>query len=281
MNWIGLLLLGVIAGVASGMFGIGGGVVIVPALIGLFGFELTQATGTSLAALLMPVSIFAVLAYYRAGKLTIRTAAWIALGLLISSYIGAEIALGLPTATLQRLYGFFLLYVAWRFAEPRKWIAEIRREREARAVAVAAGSAPPRKGAAVVEEPTPSKGAWYWLFGVGLLAGIFSGMFGIGGGLIIVPVLVALLNFDQKAAVGTSLAALLLPVALPAVLRYYQDGKIDIGYAVLVAVGLLFGAFGGARLALALPTATVKRLYGIFLLVMAIRFIFPELFIPR
>lgn len=271
MNWIGLLLLGAVAGVASGMFGIGGGVVIVPALIGLFGFELTQATGTSLAALLMPVSIFAVLAYYRAGKLKIRTAAWIALGLLISSYIGAEIALNLPTATLQRLYGVFLLYVAWRFAEPRKWIAEIRQDR-------AAGNAQPKRAD---EASAPNDGAWYLLFGVGLVAGIFSGMFGIGGGLIIVPILVAFLSFDQKAAVGTSLAALLLPVAFPAVLRYYQDGKIDIGYAALVAAGLVLGAFGGARLALALPTSTVKRLYGIFLLAMAIRFIFPELFIPR
>jgi hypothetical protein len=180
---------------------------------------------------------------------------------------------------LQRLYGVFLLYAAWRFAEPRKWIAEIRRERAAAAAAVAAGNAPPPRRAAAVEEGTPEDAAWYALLGVGLVAGIFSGMFGIGGGLIIVPILVALLGFDQKAAVGTSLAALLLPVALPAVLRYYQDGKIDIGYAALVAAGLVLGAFGGARLALALPSSTVKRLYGIFLLVMAIRFIFPELFI--
>lgn len=274
MDWIGLLLLGVIAGVASGMFGIGGGVVIVPALIGLFSFELTQATGTSLAALLMPVGIFAVLAYYRAGKLSIRTGALIAVGLLISSYLGAEIALNLPTGTLQRLYGVFLLYVSWRFAEPRKWLAEIQRQRAAQA----AGQAPAPK-AAVEQAEASTTVAWYWLLGVGLVAGIFSGMFGIGGGLIIVPILVEVLHFDQKAAVGTSLAALLLPVAFPAVLRYYQDGRIDVGFAVLVAGGLIVGAFGGARLALALPSKTIKRLYGIFLLAMAFRFIFPELFI--
>src|SRR5690349_13047833 len=104
-QWVGLIIIGLIAGVASGMFGIGGGVIIVPALTILLGFGLKTAVGTSLAALLLPVSIFAVIAYYRAGKLRISTAAWIAGGLIFGAFVGAQIALSLDTKTLQRLYG--------------------------------------------------------------------------------------------------------------------------------------------------------------------------------
>jgi uncharacterized protein len=261
-QWIALLVVGLVAGVAAGLFGIGGGVIIVPALTILLGFELKKATGTSLTALLMPVGIFAVIAYYRAGKLKISTAAWVALGIIISSYIGAQIALGLDTNILKQLYGIFLLYVAWRFIEPRKWQAQIRQHNQEKETPAATPAAEP--------ETTVS---WYILLIVGLVAGILSGMFGIGGGVVIVPALVALLKMDQKRAVGTSLAALLLPVSLPGVISYYEKGQLDIPVAALVAAGLVVGAIAGARIALGLPSGTVKRLYGIFLLFVAARFI--------
>jgi uncharacterized membrane protein YfcA len=107
-----------------------------------------------------------------------------------------------------------------------------------------------------------------------MVAGVASGMFGIGGGVIIVPALVGLLKYDQKLAVGTSLGALLLPVGLPGVIAYYQAGVFDIASAALVALGLAVGALGGARIALNLPSRTVRRLYGVFLLVVALRFLF-------
>jgi uncharacterized membrane protein YfcA len=213
--------------------------------------------GTSLAALLLPVSIFAVIAYYRAGKLRLSTAAWIAFGLIFGAYVGAQIALSLDTKTLQRLYGLFLLYMAWRFTEPRKWWAEYR------------GNGGPKAA-----EEIEAQVAWYILLVVGLGAGVLSGMFGIGGGVIIVPALVALLHFDQKQAVGTSLAALLLPVSLGAVISYYQSDLLDLAVAGLVALGLVGGAFAGAKIALSLPSVTVKRLYGLFLLFVALRFMF-------
>ncbi len=255
-NALGLLILGIAAGVLSGMFGIGGGVVIVPVLVTFLGFDFLSATGTSLAALLMPVGIFAVIAYYRAGKLKIPVAAWVGLGLIFGSWLGANIAFALPSRTLQILYGFFLLYASWRFTEPRKWLAQIRH------------AIPP-----TVPAETETSAPWYVLVGVGLIAGISSGLFGIGGGLVIVPILVALLHFDQKVAVGTSLGALLLPVSLPAVLTYYNEGKLQLATGLMVAIGLIIGAFGGAKIALSLPSSTVKRLYGIFLLVVALRFI--------
>ncbi|HVU14502.1 MAG TPA: sulfite exporter TauE/SafE family protein [Phototrophicaceae bacterium] len=255
-NWIALLILGVAAGILSGMFGIGGGVVIVPILTTFFAFELRTATGTSLATLLLPLGIFAVIAYYRAGKLKIPVAVPVAAGLVIGSWIGANVAFALPTKALQIVYGCFLIYASWRFLEPRKWLAEIQHR---------ALPAPPTEGA--------TNGRWYLLVLVGVIAGVAAGLFGIGGGLVIVPVLITFLHFDQRSAVGTSLGALLMPVSLPAVITYYESGKVLIATAVMIGIGLIFGAFAGAKIALGLSPATVKRLYGIFLVVVALRFI--------
>lgn len=257
-----LLLLGLLAGLLSGMFGIGGGVVIVPALTVLMGFELQHAIGTSLAVLIWPVSIFAVLAYYRAGYIQIRLAALLALGLVGGGVVGAKLALSLPGDTLQRLYGLFLIYAGWRFVEPRKLLAARR------------GGTPILAASQASESAESLRTPWYVILAVGLIAGVASGMFGIGGGLVIVPALVALLRYDQKRAVGTSLAALMPPVGIGAVLTFYQAGRIELSSAALVAAGLVLGALGGARIALGLPSGTIKRLYGVFLIVVSLRFIF-------
>lgn len=259
-QWILLIVVGLVAGVFSGLFGIGGGLVIVPALTVFLSFSITQATSTSLAALLLPVAIFAVVAYYRAGLLDVRAAAIMAVGLLVMSWVGADLALNLPAATLKRIYGVFLLYMSWRFIEPRQLYAEWR------AGTVNNHPAETAQGNKEV--------SWVLILILGLVAGVFSGMFGIGGGAVIVPALVAFFKYDQKRAVGTSLGALMLPVGLPGVLRYADAGVLDLPVAAVVAFGLLFGAILGARIALGLPSRTVKQMYGVFLVFVALRFIF-------
>lgn len=255
-----LLIMGLIAGVLSGMFGIGGGAIIVPSLMLFMGYTQTGANGTSLAALLLPVGIFACIEYYRAGKLKVSISLLIAFGLLCGSWFGANLALGLPPFALRMAYGVFLLYAAWRYLTPLAWYREIRGEAEIR----------------VAESTTVDLNAQRTrliCFGVGILAGVASGMFGIGGGLVIVPALMAFLSFDQKLATGTSLGALLLPVALPAVILYYQKGDVNLGAAVPLALLLLIFALVGARITLGLPAKTVRRLYGFFLLFISMRFV--------
>jgi uncharacterized membrane protein YfcA len=110
-----LLLLGLIAGVLSGMFGIGGGLVIVPALIVLGGFGTKEATGTSLFALMWPVGLLGVIEYARRGELRLVPGILIAVGLFIGAAIGARITGGLSETTMKRLYGFFLLVVGIYF----------------------------------------------------------------------------------------------------------------------------------------------------------------------
>jgi uncharacterized protein len=109
-----LLCIGLGAGVLSGMFGIGGGVVIVPSLIYFMRFQATTATGTSLAALLLPVGAFGAWQYYRAGHINATAALWVSLGLLIGAGIGAKFALGVSSTTLQRMFAVFLVLVAIR-----------------------------------------------------------------------------------------------------------------------------------------------------------------------
>jgi uncharacterized membrane protein YfcA len=258
----------------SGMFGIGGGIVIVPVLTILFGFDLPKATGTSLAALSCGAGIFAVIAYYRAGKLHIMPAALVASGLVVGSGIGSVLALySLDPLTVKRLYGVFVLVMSWRFAEPRQVWAEYLQRKSPQPTYSNNGNPSPQADST----PTPRSVTWdfrVYLIIVGLVAGVLAGMFGIGGGIIIVPALILLLNFDQKEATGTSLAALLLPVGLPGVITYYNAGQLDIPTALAVAFGLLVGAFVGAKIALGLSAKTVKRLYGLLLFAVSLRFLF-------
>ena len=106
---------------------------------------------------------------------------------------------------------------------------------------------------------------------IGLAAGVLAGLFGIGGGILIVPALAQFAKMPFKQATGTSLGALLLPVGLLGALTYYRAGNIDPKASLLVALGILFGALGGAVLADRMPTAILQRLFALFLVFVAVR----------
>ncbi|HYT05488.1 MAG TPA: sulfite exporter TauE/SafE family protein [Gemmatimonadales bacterium] len=110
---------------------------------------------------------------------------------------------------------------------------------------------------------------WVLVAVIGLLAGVVSGLFGVGGAVVIIPGLVLVAGLSQHAANGTSLAALLLPVGLLGALEYYRRGQVNVPYAAVIALGLFFGALLGARLAGTVPEATLRRLFGVFLLLVA------------
>src|SRR3982751_2731064 len=103
------------------------------------------------------------------------------------------------------------------------------------------------------------------LIAIGLIAGILSGMIGVGGGIIVVPALVYFLGFTQHEAQGTSLGLLLLPIGILAVFSYYSKGYIDIKYVGIMAVGFLLGGFLGSKLALSISEITLKRIFAVVL----------------
>jgi uncharacterized protein len=111
---------------------------------------------------------------------------------------------------------------------------------------------------------------------VGLMAGLLSGFVGIGGGLIMVPALIWLLGYSQHQAQGTSLGVLILPVVFLAVRNYYKAGMIDFKVVAIIAAAFVLGGFFGSKWALALPAETVKRIFGVVMLVAALKLIFGK-----
>ncbi|MEI6790807.1 MAG: TSUP family transporter [Myxococcaceae bacterium] len=115
MEIVYVLLTGVLAGIASGVFGIGGGVILIPILVLLFKYPQVVANGTSLVALLLPVGIFGVLEYYKASKISgenIRLGLLIAVGMFVGTYLGAKLAVHLPVKLLTKMFSVFLIAVA-------------------------------------------------------------------------------------------------------------------------------------------------------------------------
>jgi uncharacterized membrane protein YfcA len=115
---------------------------------------------------------------------------------------------------------------------------------------------------------------WVLVSLIGLTAGVVSGLFGVGGAILIIPGLVLLAGLSQHTAQGTSLAALLLPVGFLGALQYYKRGEVNVPYAAIIAVGLFFGAFVGAKLAGEMGDLALRRAFGVFLLLVAARLLF-------
>jgi uncharacterized membrane protein YfcA len=215
--------------------------------------DILDANATSLGAMLLPVGVFGVMAYYKAGFINVRNALWISLGLFAGSFFGGEIAVSLDQKILSKLYAGILLYVALGYLDIPKLIRRKKPFDEIKSVAIAD-----------IEYP-------FWEFILlGVVAGVFAGLFGKGGGIVIVPLLVKFFKYNPKAAAATSLAALQLPVGLPSVIVYAEAGYLNWVYAGLMALGIVVGVFFGTKMAINLSGTVFKKVYALFLLGVAI-----------
>ncbi len=242
------LLSGSVAGVLSGVFGIGGGIVLVPMLGLLLGLSQVDAQGVTLAVLLLPVGLPAVLAYRRRVAIPWRLVAATIAGFVVAVGPGARIATALDGRLLRTLFAGMVVIVAvrtWRQAGAR--------------------------GDGEVGKHAPPRSAWNGTW-IGATGGLLAGLLGIGGGIVMIPLLVGVQGLDQREAQAVSLAVMLPPVGLPGVLAYAQArGALPWGVMALVAAGFAVGALGGARLAVRARTATLSRAFAAFLLVAAAR----------
>jgi len=109
---------------------------------------------------------------------------------------------------------------------------------------------------------------------LGLAAGMMSSMVGIGGGVVIVPALVFFFAISQKTAQGTSLVMLLPPIGLLAVINYYKAGYVDFKIAGVLIIAFVVGSYFGSKVALNLQESTLKRIFGAFLMLLAVKYLF-------
>jgi len=126
---ITLLLIGLAAGILSGLVGVGGGLIVVPALIFFLGYSQHQAQGTSLGLLLLPVGILAVLNYYNKGQIDVKVVAVMSIAFVLGGWLGSKLALRLPADTVKKIFAIFLFYSAFKLLKWDKaifnWIRDI------------------------------------------------------------------------------------------------------------------------------------------------------------
>jgi hypothetical protein len=111
---------------------------------------------------------------------------------------------------------------------------------------------------------------------IGLMAGVFGGLFGVGGAVIMIPALVYFLGVDQHMAQGTSLAVLLPPIGIFAAYNYYKEGQVNIWFAVIIAISFMIGGYFGSKIALSLPEQLMKKIFAVFLILIALKLIFTK-----
>ena len=111
---------------------------------------------------------------------------------------------------------------------------------------------------------------------IGLLAGILSGLVGVGGGIVMIPLLIMFLGLTQHQAQGTALFAMLPPIGILAAMNYYKEGFVKWEYAAVIALTFVVGGYFGSKLAISLPDQTVRKVFGVIMLIGAIKLIFSK-----
>ncbi|MDQ4006323.1 MAG: sulfite exporter TauE/SafE family protein [Actinomycetota bacterium] len=233
--------IGLLAGALSGLFGVGGGILIVPGLVLLTGMGQRRAHATSLAAIL-PIAIAGAAGYGLEGAID-----WIAVGLLtaggiVGSFLGTHALRRIPERSLRILFALFLLVAA----------ALLPFE----ATAGAGAAIDLVRGIALVL--------------VGALAGALAGLLGVGGGIVMVPGLVLLASLSPAVAKGTSLVAI-IPTSLVGTLRNVERNDVDLPTSATIGAGGVVASFAASLLSVRLDPELSAILFGALLVVMAVR----------
>jgi len=239
---LAILALGLLVGVLVGLLGIGGGVVLVPAMVYLLHYDQHLAQGTSLFILLPPLGLGALLQYWKNKQVDLRAGILCAAGFLLGGYAGGRVAVPMASRDLQGIFGFFLMLSAvllWRKTR--------------------AASAPPREANDVAAQ-SPARSIGILL--VAAFCGVAAGMVGIGGGVLLVPLLGLLFGFSQHRAQGTSLVALIPPTGLLAFLAYAQAGDVSWKTGLLLIPGVFVGGILGGKLARQLNAARMRQVFA-------------------
>lgn len=232
------LLIGACAGLLSGLFGVGGGILLVPALVAVLGMDQRRAAATSLVSI-MPAALVGAISYGLRGEVSLSAAALLVAGSLAGTQIGVRLLHRLPTRALRWIFvGFVALVIVGQSL-----------------------SAPVRAGELALDAPRCAA-----LVGIGLVAGLLAGLVGVGGGVVVVPGLEVVLGAGDLLARGTSLAAM-VPTAVSGTAGNLRRGSADLRVGLLAGAASAAASPVGTMLAACLSPVAARWLFTAFLLV--------------
>lgn len=233
-------------GAFSGAFGVGGGILLVPFLVLARGVAQKQAQATSLVMVTMAAAAGAV-RYALNADVAWLPALVILVGGLAGAWLGAHLVQRSPNALLQVAFGVLLTIAGVRMLWP---------------------SADEIGSVASLPEFSPALTVGYLAAGVGM--GLLSALFGIGGGILLIPILVTFFGYDQHLAAGTSLAVM-VPISLLGAVRLTRPGLTRWGEGARFGIGAAVGALIGASVALVISGSVLQIAFGVLLLAVALQ----------
>jgi len=243
-----LALIGLGAGFLSGLFGVGGGTVIVPALVAFLAFDRRLAAGTSLLAI-VPTSIVGVISYAIGGNVHWPTAGILAIGTVVGAQIGTWLLARLSQQVLRWAFVIFLVVVAVQLVL----------------------TVPVRGDAVVLTWPLA-----LGLVAVGLVTGVLSGLLGVGGGVIVVPAMILLFGYSDLIAKGTSLL-MMIPTALSGTIGNVKRNNVDVRSGLLIGVGACVTVTLGSLTAGAISPQLANILFVAFLAFLIVKTVLEAL----
>ncbi|OGF44269.1 MAG: hypothetical protein A2231_02045 [Candidatus Firestonebacteria bacterium RIFOXYA2_FULL_40_8] len=250
-NWSGLFALGIVAGFLSGLCGIGGGVIMIPALLFLFKFSVHAAAAISLAVI-MPTAFFGSIRNAFSSTVTPDWAAFllISAGAVPLAYFGAHLMHKVPQEKLKKILGLVLLLVSIKmifFA-----VNNVYQVGTAEGIAKITG-----------------------FILLGAFTGFLSGMLGIGGGVVMIPIMLYLFNMEAHIVTATSLAVM-IPTSMSGTIKNYKNGHADWHATLAIAAGALLGVLLGAAAAERVDQINLQRIMGILFIFVSMQMIFKK-----
>ncbi|MFA7338382.1 MAG: sulfite exporter TauE/SafE family protein [Candidatus Obscuribacterales bacterium] len=264
------LSIGLLTGLLSGTFGVGGGIVCTPMLRLIMHLDAHMAIGTTLA-LIVPTSVAGAINYVKEKLVDLNMVKLLVLPAIIGTLIGAELTMQVQGRTLMLLFAALITLAAIDllsgFSNKLKQKAAAKVELDQTKVLHA-----------VLDpaEVVPKKLGWFNVFPVGLLTGLLAGFFGVGGGFILIPILLAVYGMSAKSAFGTSLLVVAC-LSLPGTIAHSINHHVQFLLVLVMVLGAVPGSMIGSKLALRLKDSLLKRAFGAIMLAMAAFMVYKEL----
>lgn len=236
-----VLAVGFAGGLLAGMFGVGGGIVMVPLFVLLLGLDQRTAVTTSLLAII-PISVLGIVGYATGSAVAWQEGLLIGLGAIVGGQLGVRLLQRIPVPALQLAFAVLLIFSAYRLVLP--------------------GS----------DSAGQIAGHWWLMVAVGLVAGLLAGLLGIGGGIIVVPALVLIANVDLVTARGTSLLVVLL-TALTASVTTVRAGQVDTGVGVWAGLAGAPASLLAAVVAQWIPEQIAAVLFALLMVLAAVQLV--------